>query len=65
MNLSKDCLHTLIDQLSDEELAEMNPVLADFYYDLYMLRAVQASKIFLRPGDTFTHEEALQFLAQG
>jgi hypothetical protein len=63
MNLSKDRLHALIDQLSKEELTEMKPVLADFYYDLCMLRAVQASKCTLRPGDTFTHEEALQFLS--
>ncbi|UBF27417.1 hypothetical protein K9N68_05560 [Kovacikia minuta CCNUW1] len=62
MHISKARLHTLIDQLSDEELAEMKSVVADFYYDLCMLRAVHLSKATLKPGDTFTREEALQFL---
>lgn len=63
MELFRNRLHLLIDQLSDEELADMWTVLADLCYDLYMQRAIQASKQSLKPGDTFTREEALQFLS--
>ncbi len=63
MNLLRNRLHTLIDQLSDEELAEMKAPLKELYCDLYMLRAAHVSKRTLNPGDTFTREEALQFLS--
>ncbi len=63
MNLFRNRLHFLIDQLSDEELADMWVVLSDVYSDLYMLRAIQAAKRTLQPGDTFTREEAMQFLS--
>ncbi|WP_421658017.1 hypothetical protein [Leptothermofonsia sp. ETS-13] len=63
MELFRNRLHLLIDQLSDEELADMWEVLAELCYDLYMQRAIQASKRLLNPGDTFTREEALQFLS--
>jgi hypothetical protein len=58
----RDRLHQLIDHLSEEELAEIWTILINRYSDLYMLRAIQASKQLLRPGDTFTREEALRFL---
>jgi hypothetical protein len=62
MDLFRDRLHLLIDQLSDEELQDMRSVLANLCYDLYMLRAIQAAKKSLKPGNTFTREEALEFL---
>ena len=62
MDLLRNRLHLLIDQLSDEEVQEMWVALADLCYDLYMLRVIQAAKQSLKPGDTFTREEALEFL---
>lgn len=55
-------VHRLIDQLSDEELVNLSTVLAEFYWDAYMIRAIQVSKQSLKPGDTFTREEALRVL---
>lgn len=63
MNLFRSRLHFLIDQLSEEELAGMWTVLSELYCDLYMLRAIQASKRTFKPGDTLTQEEATQLLA--
>jgi hypothetical protein len=57
-------LHQLINQLSDDELNSLWLVLADFYNDAYMLRAIQSAKRCLTPGDTFTREEALRVLSQ-
>lgn len=55
-------LHFLIDQLSDEELDITWNTLAQLYCDLYMLRAIQSAKRTLKPGDSFTRDEALRFL---
>ncbi len=63
MDRFRNRLHLLIDQLSEEELADMWVVMAELCYDLYMQRAIQASKKALKPGDTFTREEALEFLS--
>jgi hypothetical protein len=63
MTFFRDRVHRLVDQLSDEELAELWGLLADLYYDFYMLRAIHAAKRTLKPGDTFTREEALRYLS--
>ncbi len=63
MDRFRNRLHLLIDQLSEEELADMWSVMAELCYDLYMQRAIQASKQALKPGDTLTREEALEFLS--
>ncbi len=52
----------LIDQLSDEDLADAWMVLQPLYYDLYILAAMQESMRTVRPGDALTLEEALRFL---
>lgn len=62
MNALRNRAHRLIDQLSEEELVEMWTTLDNLYCDLYMLRAIQASKRLLTPGDTLTREEAMRVL---
>lgn len=63
MNPLKERIHRLVEQLSDDDLLEIWPVLTELYCDCYMLRATQAAKETLRPGDTLTREEALRFLS--
>ncbi len=63
MSLLKDRLHRLVEQLADDELLEVWAGLVEFYCDCYMLRATQAAKETLKPGDTLTREEALRFLS--
>lgn len=55
-------IHDVIDELSDEDLVNLWSAIAEVYYDSYMLKAIQTAK--RSPGDSLTHEEALQFLAQ-
>ncbi|WP_446387569.1 hypothetical protein [Coleofasciculus sp. B1-GNL1-01] len=55
-------LPDLVDQLPDESLADAWKVLQPFYYDLYMLCAMQESMRTIRPGDAMTREEALRLL---
>jgi hypothetical protein len=62
MNLIRSRAHNLIDRLSNEELETLWTVLEPLYYDLYMLRAIQAAKHAHKPGDTLTREEATQLL---
>lgn len=62
INPLRSRVHRLIDRLSDEELEIVWIVLEEMYCDFYLLRAIQESKQTLQPGDTFTHEEALQLL---
>lgn len=62
MNLFRRRAHHLIDHLSDQELEKVWVELETLYYDLYMLKAVQASKEAHNPGDTLTREEALRLL---
>lgn len=62
MNLFRSRAHYLIDRLSDQELEEIWVELETLYYDLYMLKAVQASKKTHNPGDTLTREEAVRLL---
>ncbi|MDX2244297.1 MAG: hypothetical protein NW224_26790 [Leptolyngbyaceae cyanobacterium bins.302] len=54
-------VHEVIDELSDEDLAELWTVMAELYYDAYILKAIQAAK--RSPGDSFTADEALRFLS--
>lgn len=63
MSLLKDRAHRLVEQLAEDELLEVWLVLAELYCDCYMLRATQASKQTMKPGDTLTREEALRFLS--
>ncbi|XGV99473.1 MAG: hypothetical protein ACAF41_11115 [Leptolyngbya sp. BL-A-14] len=63
MSLLKERIHRLVEHLSDDELQDIWAVLAELYCDCYVLRATQASKQTLRPGDTLTREEALRFLS--
>lgn len=63
MSLLKDRAHRLVEQLADDELLDVWAVLSELYCDCYMLRATQAAKKMLKPGDTLTREEALQFLS--
>lgn len=63
MDFFRKRVHQLIDQLSDEELADFWMSLSEIYCDFYVMQAIQASKRVLRPGDTFTREEALRYLS--
>ncbi|MCY7273161.1 MAG: hypothetical protein LH702_05315 [Phormidesmis sp. CAN_BIN44] len=62
MNLFRSRAHHLIDTLSDQELESLWTDLESLYYDLYMLKAVEASQHTHRPGDTLTREDALRLL---
>jgi hypothetical protein len=62
MNLFRSRAHHLIDRLSDEELEDSWVELETLFYDLYVMKAIQASKKSHNPGDTLTREEALGLL---
>ncbi|NJR48248.1 MAG: hypothetical protein HC780_00550 [Leptolyngbyaceae cyanobacterium CSU_1_3] len=62
MNLFRSRAHHLIDRLSDEELEDSWVELETLFYDLYVMKAIQASKKGHNPGDTLTREEALRLL---
>jgi hypothetical protein len=62
MSLLRRRVHHLIDQLSDEDLQGVWVGLKGFYYNAYMLKAIQEAKESLNPGDTLTREEALDLL---
>jgi hypothetical protein len=62
MNLFRSRAHHLIDRLSDEELASAWIELETLFHDLYVMKAIQASKKCHNPGDTLTREEALRLL---
>ncbi len=53
-------VHWVIDELSDEQLSELWHPLTEMYHDAYLLKALQTTK--RSPGDSFTRDEALQFL---
>jgi hypothetical protein len=63
MDVLRNRLHLLIDQLTDEDLKTLLPVLSNIYYDFYLLRAIQASQRTRNPGDALTRDEALRFLS--
>lgn len=63
MSLLQDRAHRLVEQLADDELLDVLAVLAELYSDIYMLRATEACKQTLTPGDTLTRDEALRFLS--
>ncbi|PSB25767.1 hypothetical protein [Stenomitos frigidus] len=63
MSLLKDRAHHLVEQLADDELLDVWIVLSELYCDFYMLRATQACKQTLKPGDTLTRDEALRLLS--
>ncbi len=52
MRTSRQQLHDLIDRLANEELDSA-------YYDLFMLQAIQSAQRTLKPGDSFTTEQAI------
>jgi len=62
MNPLRSRLHRIVDRLSDDELEELWTIATEFYYDSYMLRAIQEAKQTFKPGDTFKRDEALQLL---
>ncbi len=62
MNLFRSRAHHLIDTLSDQELESLWAELETLYYDLYVLRAIEASQQTHRPGDTLTRDDALRLL---
>ncbi|MDX2228024.1 MAG: hypothetical protein NW220_00195 [Leptolyngbyaceae cyanobacterium bins.349] len=53
-------VHTMIDELSDEDLARLWNLMAEVYYDTYLLKAIHTAQ--RSPGDSFTRDEALEFL---
>jgi len=55
-------VHDVVDELSDEDLVNLWSAIAEVYYDSYVLKAIQSAK--RSPGDSFTLDEALRFLAQ-
>lgn len=54
-------VHKVIDELADEDLAGLWDVIAEVYYDAYMLKAIQAAQ--RSPGDSLTLDEAMRFLS--
>ena len=55
-------IHWVIDELSDDQLLQLWDIIAEMYYDTYLLNAIKAGK--RSPGDSLTHDEALQFLME-
>ncbi|NJK39644.1 MAG: hypothetical protein HC825_02175 [Oscillatoriales cyanobacterium RM1_1_9] len=55
-------LHQLVDRLQDQDLELAWELLVTFYYDVSMLRAIQAAQAKPQPGDSFTYEETIQTL---
>lgn len=62
MNLLRNRVHHLVDRLSDEEIDTLWPLLRSLYWDFYVLRAIQDAKRAMTPGDSLTHEEALELI---
>ena len=62
MNLFRSRAHHLIDRFSDKELESVWLELETLFCDLYVMKAIQASKRRHNPGDTLTREEALRLL---
>ena len=62
MNLPRDRVHHLIDQLTEEELEKVGSIVQELYYDFYLLKAIQAAKESVQPGDTLTRDEAIRYL---
>lgn len=60
----REKVHSIVDQFSEEELTSLWNLVSEFYHDTRMLKAIQDAKRSLTPGDSLTHEEALQFLSQ-
>ena len=63
MTTSRKKLHDLIDRLADEELDSALELMTTLYYNLFMLKAIQYAQRTLKPGDSFTTEEAIQTLS--
>jgi hypothetical protein len=63
MDLMENRLYRLIGRLSEAERTKLWKTLEVTYQDDYLLKAIQASKQALKPGDTLTREGALEFLA--
>lgn len=57
-------IHRLVDTISDERLAILLPHLQEIACDVWMLSQIEEAHKRLRPGDTLTCEEAMQFLQQ-
>lgn len=55
-------IHWVINELSEDQLMQLWDIIAEMYYDTYLLNAIKAGK--RSPGDSLTHDEALQFLME-
>ncbi|NET45224.1 MAG: hypothetical protein F6K15_26540 [Okeania sp. SIO2B3] len=62
MNFLKSKMYSLIGRMSDVDLERGWEYLQTLYYDSFMLKAIQKSKITHKPGDILTKEEAIQIL---
>ncbi|QIZ72224.1 hypothetical protein [Oxynema aestuarii] len=51
-----------IEQIPEDDLEQVCNVLEPLYYDLYAFRAILEAQQNLKPGDSLTRDEALQFL---
>lgn len=51
-----------VERISDEDLEHVSTVVQPLYYDLYIFRAIREAQGTVRPGDSLTREEAIQFL---
>lgn len=63
MRSRRQQLHNLVDQMPTSELERSWEVLTTLYYDAYMLKAIQYAQRTLKPGDSFTTEEAMRVLS--
>ncbi len=63
MKSRRQQLHNLVDQMPKSELERCWEVLTTLYYDAYMLKAIQYAQRTLKPGDSFTIDEAMRVLS--
>ncbi|EAW38717.1 hypothetical protein [Lyngbya sp. PCC 8106] len=63
MKIRRQQLHNLVDQMPKDELERAWELLTTLYYDAYMLKAIQYAQRTLKPGDSFTTEEAMRVLS--
>ncbi|MCT7956086.1 MULTISPECIES: hypothetical protein [Oscillatoriales] len=55
-------LYEEVELLPDDDLQQVGAVVESLYYDLYVLRFIQQANRSVKPGDSFTREEALRYL---
>ncbi len=62
MNLLRQKIHKLIDNLNDEELERVWDLLYALHCDLYMMKAIEQVKNSQQPWNVLSHEEAVRQL---